>query len=111
MPNVLQLAPSRWGIAMGIYTVAFISYSVTLAFYAAIFPRLAYNVRHIRELKERYDQGKIAADKYEQAEALEKSKISSLSMVRALLLRPSLVMLCCFRHLAPLVSSQYHCSH
>jgi uncharacterized membrane protein len=105
MLKVLQLAPSRWGIAMGIYTIAFISYSVTISFYAAAFPRLARNTRHVRELRERYDQGKITADEYDQAEALEKSKISSLSMVRTLLALPSPVMTCCFRLLAQPVSS------
>lgn len=103
--KVLQLAPSRWGVAMGIYTIVFIPYSVTLSFYAAAFPRLARNTRHMRELRERYDQGKITADEYEQAEALEKSKISSFSMVRAELALPSPVMPCCFRLLAQPVSS------
>ena len=35
------------------------------------------------ELRERYEQGEITADEYEQAEALEKSKVSSLSIVGA----------------------------
>jgi regulator of sigma D len=69
---------------MGLYTVGFVSFGLTNAFCAAIFPRLARNTRHIRELREKYEQGQIAADEYVQAEALEKSKISSLSMVRDL---------------------------
>jgi hypothetical protein len=105
MLKELQLAPSRWGVAMGIYTITFISYSVTLSFYAAAFPQLARNTRHMRDLRERYDEGKITADDYEQAEALEKSKISSFSMVCALLALPSPVIPCCFRLLAQLVSS------
>ena len=84
MFGALGIAPSRWGVAMGLYTVAFVSFGVTNAFCAAIFPRLARNTRHIRELKERYEQGEITADEYEQAEVLEKSKISSLSKVRGL---------------------------
>lgn len=80
----LKIASSRWGVAMGIFIIGFISYGLTLAFYAAIFPRLARNTRYIRELRERYKQGEITADEYEQAEALEKSKISSLSLVGAL---------------------------
>jgi hypothetical protein len=67
---------------MGLYTIAFVSFGMTNAFCAAIFPRLARNTRHIRELKERYEQDEITGDEYEQAEVLEKSKISSLSMVR-----------------------------
>lgn len=80
----LQIASSRWGVAMGVFIISFISYGLTLAFYAAIFPRLARNTRYIRGLRERYKQGEITADEYEQAEALEKSKISSLSLVGAL---------------------------
>jgi hypothetical protein len=81
MLSALGIAPSRWGVAMGLYTVGFVSFGVTNAFCAAIFPRLARNTRHVREFKERYEQDQITADEYEQAEVLEKSKISSLSMV------------------------------
>jgi hypothetical protein len=68
---------------MGLYTVAFVSFGATYAFYMAIFPRLARNTRHIRELKERYELGEITADEYRQAETLEKSKISCFSNVRS----------------------------
>jgi hypothetical protein len=71
-------------VAMGLYTTAFVSFGVTNAFYTAIFPRLARNTRHIRGLKERYEQGEMTADVYKQAEALEKSKISSFSIVRSI---------------------------
>jgi uncharacterized membrane protein len=84
MLSALGIAPSRWGVAMVLYTIAFVSFCVTDAFCAAIFPRLARNTRHIRELKERYEQDEITAHEYEQAELLEESKISSLSMVRGL---------------------------
>src|SRR5437879_5017961 len=84
--NPFQIAPSRWGSAMAIYIVGFTAYGVMLAFYSAIFPRLARNTRRMRELMEMYDQDKITAGVYEQAETLEKSKISNLSMVRDLLL-------------------------
>jgi len=80
----LGIAPSRWGVAMGLYTIAFVSFGVTYAFYIAIFPRVARNTRHIRGLKERYEQGKITADGYKEAEALEKSKISCFSIVRSI---------------------------
>jgi len=75
-----KIAPSRWGVAMGIYICVYVSYSVTLAFYAASFPRLAHNTRRIRELRGMYEQGKVPVDVYEQEEGLERSKISSLSM-------------------------------
>lgn len=71
---------------MAIYIVGFTSYGVMLAFYSAIFPRLARDTRRMCELMEMYDQDKITAGVYEQAETLEKSKISNLSMVRDLLL-------------------------
>jgi hypothetical protein len=90
MLNVLKTAPSRWVTGMGIYIIVFISYNVTLAFYAAIFPRLAHNTQHIRKLKEKCDQGELNAGVYEQAEGLERSKISSLSMVRTVVVRHSL---------------------
>ena len=74
MLNLLQLAPSHWGIAMGIYTMAFISHSATLAFHMVPFRRLAHNTLHMREPRGRYDQGKIPIDECEQAEALEKNQ-------------------------------------
>jgi uncharacterized membrane protein len=79
----MKIAPSRWGLAMAIYTIGYICYGLTFAFYAAIFPRLARNTRRIRELKERYDRGEITADEYQQEESIEKSRISSFSSVRA----------------------------
>src|SRR6266851_621243 len=96
MLNALKIASSRWGVAMGIFIIGFISYGLTLAFYAAIFPRLVRDTRCICELREGYKQGEITADEYEQAEALEKSKISSLSIVGALFSssRPPPVMTC-----------------
>jgi hypothetical protein len=68
---------------MVVYIIGFTSYGIMLAFYAAVFPRLARNTRNMRELREIYSQGRITAKVYEQEEALEKSKISSLSMARA----------------------------
>jgi hypothetical protein len=67
---------------MGIYICVHVSHSITLAFYAASFPRLAHNTRRIHELRDMYEQGKIPVDVYEQEEGLERSKISSLSMAR-----------------------------
>jgi uncharacterized membrane protein len=81
--NTMKIAPSRWGLAMGIYIIGYTCYGLTFAFYAAIFPRLARNTPRIRELKERYDRGEITPDEYQQAETLEKSRISSFSLVRA----------------------------
>ncbi|KAI0039198.1 MFS general substrate transporter [Auriscalpium vulgare] len=71
--------PSRWGLAMGLYIVGFVSYGATLVFYAALFPRLARNTQHSRDLKARYDAGEISAEVYEQEESLEKNRISNIS--------------------------------
>jgi len=76
-------SPSRWAVAMGIYIVGFVSYGLALAFYGAIFPRLARNTTYSRELRKRYDRGEISKDVYEKGEILEKSKISSLSVTSA----------------------------
>lgn len=67
---------------MALYMLGFISYGATLVFYAAIFPRLARNTPHARELRERYEKGEIAAEEYEQEESLEKNRISNISTVR-----------------------------
>ncbi|KAH9965405.1 autophagy-related protein 22-like protein [Russula dissimulans] len=76
-------SPSRWVVAMGIYIIGNVSYRLTGAFYSAIFPRLARNTTHSRELRKKYDQNEISKDVYEKGEALEKSKISSLSITSA----------------------------
>jgi hypothetical protein len=84
-----KLAPSQWGAAMGVYIVGFVAYNATLAFYAAIFPRLALNTQHLRELQEKLDRGEISTNEYEQSESLEKSKISSVSIVSTFACLPS----------------------
>ena len=66
---------------MALYMIGFISYGATLVFYAAIFPRLARNTQHSRDLRERYDRGEISAELYEREESLEKNRISNISTV------------------------------
>lgn len=91
------LEPSRWGLAMALYMIGFVTYGATLVFYAAVFPRLARNTAHARRLKEKYQQ---AADKdeaerdrareeYEAEESLEKNRISNISTVRSFTSLPS----------------------
>ncbi|KAI0941397.1 hypothetical protein AcW1_004878 [Taiwanofungus camphoratus] len=75
--------PSRWGAAMGLYMVGFITYGATLVFYAAAFPRLARNTPHARALREKYENGEIAAEEYEQEESLEKNRISNISTMHS----------------------------
>jgi Vacuole effluxer Atg22 like len=106
-------APSRWVVAMGIYIIGNVSYRLTGAFYSAIFPRLARNTTHSRELRKKYDQNEISKDVYEKGEALEKSKISSLSIVgiltRVTSCQPFRMMTCVDRPLPPSVALQCCC--
>ncbi|KAI0265826.1 MFS general substrate transporter [Gloeopeniophorella convolvens] len=76
-------SPDRWGLAMALYMIGFISYGATLVFYAAIFPRLARNTQHSRDLRERHDRGEISAGVYEQEESLEKNRISNISTMHS----------------------------
>ena len=68
---------------MALYMIGFISYGATLVFYAAVFPRLARNTPHARELHEKYERGEISAETYEVEESLEKNRISNISTVSA----------------------------
>lgn len=72
-------SPSRWGAAMALYMIGFVTYGATLVFYAAVFPRLARNTPHARRLREKYENGEIAAEEYEREESLEKNRISNIS--------------------------------
>ncbi|EPS98776.1 hypothetical protein FOMPIDRAFT_1125798 [Fomitopsis schrenkii] len=71
--------PSRWGAAMAIYIISFVSYGATLVFYAAAFPRLARNTPHARELREKLENNEISPEEYEREESLEKNRISNIS--------------------------------
>ncbi|KAI0775859.1 MFS general substrate transporter [Trametes elegans] len=73
----------RWGVAMGLYMVGFITYGATLVFYAAVFPRLARNTPHARALREKYERGEIPAEEYEVEESLEKNRISNISTMHS----------------------------
>jgi len=67
---------------MALYMIGFITYGATLVFYAAVFPRLARNTPHARQLLEKYRVGEISAEEYEIEESLEKNRISNISTVR-----------------------------
>ena len=74
-------APSRWPVAMALFTIGFICYGATLVFFAAVFPRLARNTSHCRKLRDRYEAGEIKLEEYEIEESLEKNRISNVSTV------------------------------
>ncbi|KAG2141648.1 autophagy-related protein 22-like protein [Suillus cothurnatus] len=75
--------PNRWVLAMVLFIIGFVSYGATLVFYAAIFPRLARNTPHARQLREKYESGEIPPEVYEQEESLEKNRISNISTVHS----------------------------
>ena len=80
---VASSAPSRWGAAMALYMIGFISYGATLVFYAAVFPRLARNTAHARTLRDKYEKGEIPLEEYELEESMETNRISNISTVSA----------------------------
>lgn len=66
---------------MALYMIGFITYGATLVFYAALFPRLARNTPHARQLREKYENGEVTPEVYEVEESLEKNRISNISTV------------------------------
>ncbi|KAF5858507.1 hypothetical protein ETB97_004303 [Aspergillus alliaceus] len=72
--------PSQWPAAMGMYVVAYIAYGATLVFYAAVFPRLARFMPHVRKAREEdLPEGKITLEEYDAIESLERNHISNVS--------------------------------
>ncbi|TDL30023.1 MFS general substrate transporter [Rickenella mellea] len=76
-------SPDRWKAAMALYVIAFVSYGSTLVFCTAIFPRLARNTPHAKELREKYESREIPLEVYEREESLEKNRISNISNVHS----------------------------
>jgi hypothetical protein len=71
---------SQWPAAMGLYIVGYIAYGATLVFYAAVFPRLARYMPHVRKARdEDLKEGKITQEEYDAIESLEKNHISNIS--------------------------------
>ncbi|GAQ04298.1 hypothetical protein ALT_1619 [Aspergillus lentulus] len=72
--------PSQWPAAMAMYVVAYIAYGATLVFYAAVFPRLARYMPHVRKAREEdLKEGKISRQEYDAIESLERNHISNIS--------------------------------
>lgn len=63
--------------------VTFISWGATTVFIAAVFPGLARNTPHARQLRIKYEEGEVENEIYEKEESLEKNRISNISMVSA----------------------------
>ncbi|KZV88829.1 MFS general substrate transporter [Exidia glandulosa HHB12029] len=77
--SVALVGPERWPVAMALFMLGFITYGATLVFYAALFPRLARNTPHSRELRRKLENGEITPEKFETEESLEKNRISNIS--------------------------------
>lgn len=70
---------SQWQAAIGVYLLGYISYGVTLVFYASVFPRLARNTAKTKKAREQLDNGEIAIEDYETVEMLERNRLSTIS--------------------------------
>ncbi|KAH9032933.1 MFS general substrate transporter [Lactarius hengduanensis] len=73
-------SPSRWGAAMALNIISFASQGIVTSFFSAIFPQLARNTPHSRELRVRHERGELSLEAYEKEKSIEKSKISSVGM-------------------------------
>ena len=72
--------PDQWPIAMALYVVSYVAYGATLVFYAAVFPRLARYMPHVRSAREEdLRDGKITQEEYEEIESLERNHVSNIS--------------------------------
>lgn len=67
--------PSQWPAAMAMYVISYIAYGATLVFYAAVFPRLARYVQHVRQAREDLKEGRIEQSEYDTIESLERNHI------------------------------------
>jgi hypothetical protein len=74
---------------MALYMISFTSWGIVIAFFAAIFPQIARNTAHSRELRMRHERGELSAEAYEDEKGIERSKISSAGMVCLLTSCPS----------------------
>lgn len=67
--------PSQWPTAMGLYVVSYVAYGATLVFYAAVFPRIARYMPHVRKARDELAEGKITQQEYDAIESLERNHI------------------------------------
>ncbi|OJJ85516.1 uncharacterized protein ASPGLDRAFT_45489 [Aspergillus glaucus CBS 516.65] len=72
-------SPNQWHAAMAMYVISYIAYGATLVFYAAVFPRLARYMPHVRKACEDLREGKIDQREYDTIESLERNHISNYS--------------------------------
>ena len=64
---------------MGLFMLGFITYGLTLVFYASEFPRLARNTERTKLARRQMDAGELEPHEYEKVEMLERNRISNIS--------------------------------
>jgi len=64
---------------MALYMLGYITYGLTLVFYASVFPRLARNTQKTKDARNQMNTGEISNSEYEQVEMLERNRLSSIS--------------------------------
>lgn len=69
----------QWKSGVAVYLLGYISYGITLVFYASLFPRLARNTAKSKKAREQLDNGEIAIEDYETVEMLERNRLSTIS--------------------------------
>lgn len=69
----------QWKSGVAVYLLGYISYGITLVFYASLFPRLARNTAKTKKAREQLDNGEIATEDYETVEMLERNRLSTIS--------------------------------
>ncbi len=73
--------PAQWPAAMGMYIVTYVAYGATLVFYAAVFPKLARYMPHVRKAREEdLREGRMDQEEYDAVESLERNHISYVYM-------------------------------
>ncbi|KAH8892866.1 hypothetical protein GQ53DRAFT_718477 [Thozetella sp. PMI_491] len=70
---------AQYQAAIALYLIGYISYGITLVFYASIFPRLARNTPKTKEARAKLDAGEISTESYEETEMLERNRLSNIS--------------------------------
>ncbi|KAL4978215.1 autophagy-related protein 22-like protein [Aspergillus desertorum] len=72
--------PTQWPAVMGLYIVTYVAYGATLVFYAAVFPKLARYMPHVRKAREEdLRERRIDQRGYDAIESLERNHISNIS--------------------------------
>ena len=88
MLSFISCSPPIEGLAGKLTSIAD---NAIIIFMAALFPRLARNTPHSREVRKKHEDGEIPREKSEHEESMEKNRISNISIVGFTLLSSGLV--------------------